>query len=400
MANTSDLRTRLQIFLQKRASDYVRSAIFPVMPVMGWLWAFNGDKKGDKGLGVPSADGVIATRIPTAKARKQQMMSERSYHPVINVSVPPEGDIKAMSDYDTDPTVTDGEDQATLSRFTQPCFKFTRQKMPYKIWHSDVRTAKRGGQGVEAQAAAAVGSVYDAEVKLRMGSLGSKLNKTLWEKAGSATGVPTDETQTQWSQFHSLKAAASSINIYAGVDRSLPANAYFRGGGGNGVVSAATSYSYEDLINYCNYDLGFADYGLGVDLVLVGRTGFKAAKKEAKTESFQLISNLATIPEMAEFGFIKEVVRISSGGQWVYVCFDPTAPDQTDSGAVNHVVVMNSSAWTTAIAPDGNFAVSTPADQTKVEGGSESDTGTIQAELMLACENPKQGVVYFSQFSF
>lgn len=395
MANTADVRSKLQVFLQKRASDYVISTIFPVMPAFGWLFAFNGDKQGFKGLGVPSADGVIATKIPTAQARRQQMMSERQYMPVVNTSVPTESDIKAMQDYDIDPVVSDAVDNATLNRFTQPVFKFTRQKMPYQVWHSDIRTAKRGANGVEAQAAAAMGGVYDAEVKLRMGSLGSKLNKTLWQKAGSASGVPTDETKTQWDQFHSFAAAASATNVYAGVDRSLSANAYWQGN----TIASATSLSFEDIINYANYDLGFADVGLGVNLILVGRTGFKAAKKEAKAEGYQLISD-GKIPEFGEFGFVKEVVRISSGGQWVYVCFDPTCPDQTDSGAVNHVAVFNSSVWTTAIAPDGNFAVSTPADQTKVKGGEEADVGTIQAELMLCCEDPKHGIAYFSNFTF
>jgi hypothetical protein len=157
--------------------------------------------------------------------------------------------------------------------------------------------------------------------------------------------------------------------------------------------------SFEDLINYANYDLGFADYGLGVNLILVGRTGFKAAKKEAKSEGYQLISN-DKLPENAEFGFIKEVVRISSGGQWVYVCFDPTCPDVGDTGGVNHVVALNTSVWTIAVAPDGNFQVSKPSDQTEIKGGEEADTGTIQAELMLACEDPKHGLVCHSNFTF
>lgn len=395
MANTADVRTRLQIFLQKQASDYVVSTLFPVMPLMGFLWAFNGDKTGHKGLGVPSADGMVISKVQAAHARQQSIMAARQYMPVIATSVPTESDVKSMSDYDTDPTVSNPVDNATLNRFTQPVFKFARAKMPYQVWHSDINTAKTGGNGVEAQAAKAVGSVYDAEVKSRMGSLGSHLNKILYQKAGNTgTGAPTDETVTEWSQYHSLQAVASASNTYAGVDRSLSANAFWRGN-----TDSTASYSFEDLINHCNYDLGWADVGLGVNLILVGRTGFKAAKKEAKAEGYQLISN-DKIPQNSEFGFLKEVVRISSGGQWVYVCFDPTCPDQTDSGAVNHVYALNSSVWTTAIAPEGNFVVSKPADQTRVKGGEEADTGTIQAKLLLACEDPKHGIYCCPDFTF
>jgi hypothetical protein len=69
VANTADVRTRLQIFLQKQASSYVVSTLFPVMPVMGWAWNFNGDKTGHKGLGVPSPDGVVISKIPSAHAQ-------------------------------------------------------------------------------------------------------------------------------------------------------------------------------------------------------------------------------------------------------------------------------------------------------------------------------------------
>ncbi len=103
---------------------------------------------------------------------------------------------------------------------------------------------------------------------------------------------------------------------------------------------------------------------------------------------------------MPEFGFIKEAVRISSGGRWVYICFDPTCPDQGDSGAVNHVYAMNTDTITTAVAPDGNFAVTTPSDQTKIKGGEEADTGVINAELMLAFESPKHGLAVWTAFTF
>lgn len=124
-------------------------------------------------------------------------------------------------------------------------------------------------------------------------------------------------------------------------------------------------------------------------MIVVGKAQFIKAKQEAKAESYQLFTN--GIPEFAEFGFKREVVKINSGNAPVYIIYDPNCP--ATEGAF-----LNPATWTVAIAPDGNFKLSGPYDQTKVEGGKEADIGTINFEGLIACEVPSANA-YFTNLA-
>jgi hypothetical protein len=381
MANTADPRVGLAAFLQKRSGATVKNTLFNIMPTLGFFFALNGDKEGADGLGRPK-DNVFSTGVATARARREKIMAERWYMPVIQTTAAAKSDVKSMSDYDTDPTVASwATTGAPLSRITQPVFKFARFKMPYIIPHSEVRTAKAGMGSAEAQAAAAIRSVYELEIKDRNAQLCDVANDNLWGINTSSAGVPTDQTVTTWDHLFSIQQAIHDSNNYGGVDRSISGNAYWRGHR----VTASNTMSFYDRIDYCNYTLGLADKGLGVQLIIVGKAQFIKAKQEAKAESYQLFTG--SIPEFAEFGFRREVVKINSGNQPVYILYDPACPD-------GHGAFLNPATWTVAIPPDGNFKISTPSDQTKVEGGKEADTGTINLEAMICCEVPSANAYF------
>jgi hypothetical protein len=381
MADSSEIRSGLAAFLQKKASKRLKNTLFNVMPTLEFLFALAGDKDGADGLGRPKT-GIVLSQLGVAKAQTQKLMAERVYLPTIQTTKPSVTDIKAMADYDNDPTVPAWETtNAPLSRITQPRFKFVRHKMPYKVPHSEVRTAQNSAR-TEGEVVAAIRSVYDLEVKSRMAVLCESFNQMLWGTHATYTNdAPTDEDAVQWDCLHSLEKALSASNVYGGVDRSLSANSWWRGN----YITASNSQSWEDRINDCNYDLGFAAKGMGVQLIAVGGTLFKSAKAEAKSEGYQLFSN--GIPEYPEFGFKREVVRIFSGNRPVYIVYDPEVP-------ANHGAFLDPSTWTVAIHSDSNFKISTPADQTKVEGGDEADTGTIAAELMICCEVPSMNAYF------
>jgi hypothetical protein len=119
--------------------------------------------------------------------------------------------------------------------------------------------------------------------------------------------------------------------------------------------------------------------GGGVGLIACGATLFKIAKAEARSNSYQLYAN--GIPEFPEWGFKREVVRFSTGNRFVYIYYDPAMP-------ASSLACLDPTTWTVAIHPQGNFKISTPSDQTKVEAGDEADTGTIAFEGLLVCEDP------------
>jgi hypothetical protein len=88
------------------------------------------------------------------------------------------------------------------------------------------------------------------------------------------------------------------------------------------------------------------------------------------------------------------MVSINSGNRRVFVCYDPQVDTLGTTLTTNPVIALDPSTWTFAIHQDSNFKVSTPQDQTKVEGGDEADTGTIAAEILLACEVPSGNAVF------
>jgi hypothetical protein len=380
MANSAEIREGLAAFIQKKASKRLKNTLFNVMPTLEFFFALSGDKNGADGLGRPKS-GLVISSLGTAQARKEKMMAERVYLPMIQTTAPSQTDEKGMTDYDNDPVVADWEANSPLSRFTQPRFKFCRRKMPYKIPHSDIRTAISSAR-TEGEAAAAIRSVYDAEVTSRMAVHCKSWNQILWGTHPTLTNdAPTSEDANTWDCLHSIQTALKADNTYGGVDRSLSANSWFRGN----YITASNTQSFNDRINYCNYDLGLAGKGLGVQLIIVGATQFKKAKAEAKAESYQLMTN--GIPEFPEFGFKREVVKIFSGNRPVYVIYDPEVP-------AGHGAFLDPSTWTVAVHRDANFKVSVPADQTKVEGGDEADTGTINTEILMACEVPSANVYF------
>jgi hypothetical protein len=390
MANSSEVRTGISQFLQKQGAKRAKSLLFNLTPTLDFLFMLAGTKTDADGIGRPKSDAMLAALKGVAQAKKLSIYAAREYLPLIHTYAPSTSSVKAMSDHDSNPVVSDWDSTGrTLTWFKQPRVKFARFKNPWKVAHSDVRTAKSGTGGSEAQAAASIGSVYDVQTKTAMEVLCKDINHQLWGVDDSAsggkdhsTGVPTNEDLTQWDRLHSFAAMFSESNTYCGIDRSLAANAWWRGH----TISTATAAKLGDIIDYCNYDLGMIDKGLGVQLIPTGKAIFKKFKAEAKAESYQLINS--SIPEFAERGFKREVIRVYSGNVPVYCYYEPACPASV-------VVAMDPSTITFAIHPDANFAVKGPFDQDEVEGGDEADTGYTHAELMMVNEVPSSGA-YFS----
>lgn len=397
MADSSQVLSQVGVFLQKKVAQRVRSTLFNIMPTLEFMFALNGgDKTGSEGLGRPKSGIMVGALNGVANARREKIFAERQYGITIQTTAPSTSEVKSMSDYDSDPTVPDWSNTgAPLKRFKQPRFKFARKKIAYKVPHSEMRTAVTSGKDSPADAAKAIVSVYDSEVKNKMATLCKEINQELFATAGTVgtndQGYPTDEDANTWDHIHSFKYAlggSSLANTYGGVDRSVAANSYWYGN----TDSTTRNWTFEQLINYCNYDLSMIDLGLGVQILAVGKDLMKKAKSEAKSESYQLMTN--GIPEFPEYGFKREVVRIYSGERPTYIYYDPQVPSKIGGAATNYVIAIDPSTWTTAIHPDSNFKVSTPADQTKVEGGDEADTGTIAAEILIACEVPKGNAIF------
>lgn len=387
MADSTQVRSALQVFLQRRIAQRVKNTLFNKMPWLDFMFSLNGNKKDADGLGRPVGGGLAVGRInEVGRPQLEKMMREREYLITVQTTKPSSADAKRMADYDNDPMVLNWDTtNAPGKRFKQPRARFARLKMPYVIPHTDLKTVKRNAGNEGGQAAAAVGSVYDVEIKSREAALCELLNADLFNTA--ALGAPADEDALQWDRFHSMLAALSETNTYCGVDRSLAANAWWRGN----TNTAQFTGSFEAMIETCNYDELLIAKGLTCQIIIVGKDLMRKAKAEARSAGYTMVS--PKVPE-ATYGFTKEMVVIYSGNRPVYIIYDPQMDVLDAVLTTKAAFCLDPTTWTVAIAPDGNFKISEPSDQTKISGGAEIDTGTIQTELLLVCEVPSGNVVF------
>lgn len=396
MASSTQIKTGLTTLIQSHVSDKLQNTLFNRMPLLYFLMGKDGDKTGPIGLGRPKVNGqskgIFVTGMETAKPRREEILGSRIYEPIVQTTGPAMGDGKVLGMYDTMPTRTAWDTLAPSSYFTRPRVKWVERADPYSVPNKEIRTTKSVVAGKELPAWRAIGSLFQAETTSVLATHNKWWNQELYG-TNSNTG-PSNEDATVWDNVHPMSVALDGTSTYCGVDRTVAANAYWKGAGGSGKITSAFGADFENLINYCNYDLGMASKGTGIDLLLMGGALFKKAKSEAKAKSHQLIyssSSTPAIPDFGFFGFQREVVKIDN----TWICYDP---ELDTANFTAHVLALNLSTWTLAIHPDSNFKVSEPFDQSKIKGGEDSQTGQIRTELMLVCEVPSLNA-YFSNVS-
>jgi hypothetical protein len=378
MANSADVKTKMKALQQTHMSNTLQNTLFNRMPLLYMMFGRDGDKMGPKGLGIPKT-GIFLSGVEAAKARKEEILGASVYEPIIQSGQPVATDGKSLGMTSPMPVRANWTTTGPDSYFTRPRFKWVEYADPYKVGNKLIRRTLRKAPN-EVAAWQAVGSLFKAETTSVLAVHLNRWQQLLWGTTG--TGAPTNEDNDTWDAPHSLANALGAANTYGGVDRSLAANAWWRGN----TVSTAFGADFESLINYCNYDLGLAKKGTGIDLLLVDGQNFKKAKSEAKAKGQTVIAN-GGIPEYGAFGFKRELVRIDN----TWIVYDPECP-------ANTVAALNMDTWTVAIHPDANFKVTEPFDQTKVEGGDDAQAGQVRTEAMIVCEVPSLNA-YFTSVS-
>lgn len=391
MANSAQIREALNIFLQRKTASRAVDTLYNKMPTLELFFKLNGHKEGPFGLGGQKVGDLAIGRINGASApRRENLFKAREYLPLIKTTKVDKTQAKDMDDYDNDPVVPDWDGASKpLGRFTQPRFKFSRIKMPWAVPHSEMETASPGSGSPEAQAATAIKSVYDSEIKDRHAALCERVNDRLFGIA-SQSGAPTDEDLVTWDSIHSIQNAINTTNTYGGLDRSLAANEWWRG---KRYTSAWTG-TFEDMIDYVNYDLGFLKKGLGVQIILVGGALMKRAKAEARAAgpSWHVVSPKAPEPK---YGFTREMVCIYAGNREVFVVYEPAMDDVDTAAGTKNAFAIDPSTWTVAIPGNRNMKIHGPYAANEVdEGGDEKDFGTIELQMLLCCEVPSGNAIF------
>ncbi len=384
MANSALAYAGYQVFLQKKSGKRLRNRIWNVMPTLYLLAGLTGNKSAETGLGAPdTSTSVIVSGTSTPSTTKEKMFAEVGYRPTIQYASNSSADGKTMGQYSSVPVRSNGATNNPASYFIQPEFRFHERADAYEVPNDQIETIVANSTGGwPAQATTAVGNIMDAEVKTVEANHLKYWNQLLWGTTGN--GYPSDQTASKWDSLHSLAYSIGPDTQvtsnpyrqgnYGGLDRSLTANAFWRGKG----TDAYGNVVFRDLIRDLNYSstYGFAAVGAGCDIIACAGNLFQKALNEADGKTGVVMHS--GLPKMAEMGFKKDIVCFDNQ---TYVVYDPEAPS-------GHMACLNSATWTFAVHPQKNFKVSTPKDQTEIKGGDDVTCGTLRTKMLWCCEEP------------
>lgn len=386
MANSALVREDLDTLIAENWDNTVIDLNYDMMPFMGLMFGKFGTKSDFRGIGIPNS-GMLLSGVASAQMRKKQILSSLIYQPLIKTGTAPR-DGKAMGMTDNMPSRTAWEQNSPTKRFTRPAAKWVEIADAAEVPNEHIRHTQRAAAG-ERNGWEALGDLLRVERNDTAAEHLKRWNELFWgvydgtdgnDQGISTSGSPSDESDEKWDAPHSIKNALSASNTYCGVDRSLAANAYFRGN----TISAATSPVFRDMIRYANYTLGLSKKGQGLDVILVGGDLFPIALSEADAKGGgQVVTAGTPIKEFGQFGFKRDTVRIDN----TWIVYDPTCP-------AGDAVGLNLKTWTLAIHPDANFKQSTPYDNSQQKGGDDSTSWTLRTKLLCVCEAPSLNVYW------
>lgn len=377
MADSTYLRSNIYKFMQDLLSETIRDTQTEEMPTLSVLTGFLAQRSAGStdGIGVPSSDGALFTAQKISKLRRRELMASQTYLPLIYAADPTD-DGKVMSQRDTMPAVSNWNTTGhPLTSFVRPIFKYVRRVQPLKVPNEDLEATATKYAANPGDMRKALGDLWGAEVQRRI-----KVEMRWWNTAlFSTTSAPSNvDAEGCWDAPYSLVKALDASSVYAGVDRSLAANAYWRGQ----TYATAIAKSLVTISDYANYTLNCAKYGTPVKLFITGSAIFTAWLAEARAIGASIVQ-ASDIPEFAKIGFKRQVIQYNNA----YAFCDFTCP-------ANYVFGLNPDTWTIALKPNANFTVTKPYDESESEGGDDATTAKIKTRMMMACEAPNVNCVF------
>lgn len=381
MANSpvyaTGVRTGLNSIFQAHLDDKLVNVNFKRMPFLALLGLKNGEKSGIFDLGRPKAEeaqrGLVISGNPTTMARKAEMFGSFEFQPIIQAGVRPNPTVTLSGVGTNQPQVESWADNQFYEDLQRPTFRFVRYSTPFSIAKDvmDFQKNKSGGNSTEG-GWEAISSLQLAEITTRTAQHCKSIDDDIHTATGPTNGATTS---TYWDAPFSIKLALDTTSTYGGIDRTVAGNEYWKGN----TVTDATQLNTRAMIDYINFDSSgpkLADYGLGIDTLIMNGALYAKALREAEARGPRVV--ISDIPELGKFGLKQYAAVIDNR---VTIVHDPTMPS-------GHVAGINWSTWTLALHPSARFIVNGPYDQSETVGGPRAMTGTIDTLIMLFCEWP------------
>jgi hypothetical protein len=200
----------------------------------------------------------------------------------------------------------------------------------------------------------AISSLQLAEITTRTAQHCKSIDDDIHTGAGPSNTSPGDAQY--WDAPFSIKKALDTTSTYLDIDRTVGGNEFWQGN----TVTVGHAAQPAAMIDYANYDSTgpkLADYGLGIDTLLMGGALYAKALREAEARGPRV--TISDIPELGKFGLKQYAAMVDNK---ITIIHDPTMP-------ANEVAGINWSTWTLCLHPSARFSVNGPYDQTVNAGG-------------------------------
>lgn len=388
MANSSTLQTGIQTLIQDNIGDTVTSVLFPRFVLLYLLMKKNGTKQGVYGLGSPMVDGRPNTGIFVAgkevqAPRKEEIMGALEFKPTIQFQELQDYTANITALHDNDTQVENWESNQMETTLVKPSWRWSVKQTPIEVSQMTLRMTRRSVEGKERKVSAALGDLWIAHTNHATSQHCRGISNEMLgvDRGGNATtGAPSSVTSDLWSQQYSvLKTTGTTTNNYAGIDRSLAANAWWR----PPVNSTTQSLNLRDMLTWARstapilgpggvtIGTGLNTFGLFVDCLIMGNDLWPSALAQADALKGQVIHQ-GGFPDYPEVGYNRQIIVLDGS---VAVINEPSWPAGTVAG-------LSLDTWFVAIHPDANFTVSEPEKQNRTAGGHRSVAANIETQWL------------------
>lgn len=383
MANSTQVLEAIRTITSDKVSSEIVDTTFDIMPTVSFIIGRDGTKNSFRGFGAPSG-GFVTGAANVKGLNKETVLNGSTYRPVLVTGYPSTSLTKTMGQHDTVPLMSNADTDTTESYLARPFFRYTEKTTPLLVWNRAISQTRASTRGENPEIRKAISSLFTFETSQKLKSHLKVWNDMFWTGTSAPSNV---DNQDLWDSQYSFLNACKSDNSYAGVDRSLAANAYFRGH----YISTQMQGSLQGLCDYVRFDSSEGTYRLGnrggKKLVVVGVSLFQTFLAEARGKQNGMEVVTGSLLDMPRMGH-KNITTIKVDDEFSCIC-DPSCPTAGVNGVTyNAALVMTPETWTVAVRPEKNFSVDDWFDLRQIEGGKDAKKSQLTTELLLACEAP------------
>jgi hypothetical protein len=270
-------------------------------------------------------------------------------------------------------------------KYQRPAFRWTQMKSQGRIYEHDHDRARALANGNEDYFNQKINDIYTDDSKELVALQIKRMQEDcIFGTPDNATAAGLTAGQGLWSSPYGLTYMIDDSSVYAGVDRSLAANAYWC----SVVDSSAHVFSLVDIWQDATVTKGRINNGGTIDAIFVSGTLFNKWQRESLAYSMNINNDPAAQMLKATFGY-KRLPLLFNG---TYVFLEPLLPPKT-------VFCLNMKPIILAFKQGKKWSISGPYPQEGVDGGIDGSIYYVNTQYMLINEAPNFGSVQYTNVS-